>query len=273
MIRRFAKYITVFGIVLLVFFGCKKNNHDTIVPLGDEHYMKTIDEIYPRKYRFQWPAIDQTGYYRLSINGSDTTLNPPLFDGVYPPDLRGEFLIKGIRKGGNETLHYENPQTHEGYDVSYYDPLVYGTQLDGMYIILTIKEQKNAYAKVLLKEYNNYSPQGQSIETDDVFLYGDGSNGQFALCFDGTVPMGGALTLKFAYLMTGVFDTVFKQQIVNDAIIIDTVYGIKDMRFWQVVKGREGESQMYINTGGQRFYMDSVNFAERVLTIDEIENE
>lgn len=263
--KTIAKYVAVFGLLLLAFFSCKKNNHDTLVTLGDENYIIGIDEIYPQKYRFEWPTIDTTHHYSLKIdtikdaNGTiisiDTTLLPPLNEYVFPPDLCGEFLIKGIRKGGNETLHNE---IFPDPDSSLYNKIL----ADGMNIRLRILEQKNAYAEVELREYNN---SGENpIETENVYLYGDGNTGEFTLCFDATVPSG-IIVQNYAYLLTGVFDSIKEGN--------DYIKGIRDVRLWHLVKGRNGNAQYYINTGGQRLYMDSVNFAERVKTIEEIENE
>ena len=280
--RTIAKYITIFGLLLLISFGCKKSGDDTLVLLGDEDNIVDIDEIYPRKYRLQWPDIDETDYYSLEIDtvfdiiwnenhdsiisktivSIDTTLIPSINDYVFPPNLMGEFIIKGIRKGGNETLHNGTTPTPDP-DSSLYNKV----PVDGMNIKMTITQQQNAYAHVSLVMYNEYGGDNNIVETDHVYLYGDYSTGKFSLCFDATVPSGSMMSLNYAYLVTGV---------VGDTTIItpnnDTInpFGIKDVRFWLLVKGMSGVSQIYTNTGGQRFYMDSINIAIRTKSPDEL---
>lgn len=248
--------------------SCNKSNHDTLVLLGSEDYIAEIDDIYPWKYRLEWPEIAEQGYYSLKIDTTkdnngiiisiDTTLIPIITEYFYPPDMTGEFLIKGIRRGGNETLH-NGSSSQQDPDSSLYNKI----PVDGMNIKLTITQQQNAYAHVKLQEYNDYGEN--MIETDHVYLYGDHTTGLFSLCFDAIIPMG-SMQQNYAYLVTGVLGDTTIITSNNDTIL----YGIKDVRFWQLVKGRSGASQIYINTGGQRFYMDSINFAIRTKSPDEL---
>lgn len=249
MINSIVKYIAFCGISLLLFFGCKKSNHDTLVLLGEESYMKTIDEIYPLEYRLQWPTIDQSGYY--SVSGD--VLQPPLNEGVFPPNLMGEFLIEGVRTGGNELYH-------NGYtDV----PLYSVTQVDEMNISLKILEQRNGLAKISINEYNDHGEN--TINTDEVFLYGNGATGEFTLFFDATLPMNNVLTEYYAFIVSGVFTYHIDQS--------DTIYGMSDVRCWHLVKEKQGTSPIYVNVGGQRVYKDKDDFAIRVKTVEELEEE
>ena len=170
--RSIAKYITIFGLLLLISFGCKKSGDDTLVLLGDEDNIVDIDDIYPRKYRFQWPDIDQTHYYFLQIDTIkiknprdtipndtiiigidtlyiykiDTILQPAITEYYFPPNLMGEYLIKGIRKGGNETLHNGTTPTPDP-DSSLYNKV----PVDGMNIKMTITQQQMVETIIKLK--------------------------------------------------------------------------------------------------------------------------
>ena len=249
-----AKYIAIFGAVLLLFAGCKKSNHDTLVPLGEENYMLTIDDIYPEAYRLQWPAIDNSGYYSIT---SDNKLQPPLDEGVFPPNLMGEFLIEGVRTGGNEIYHTQYNE-ESLYNVAF---------VDDMNIRLTILDQSNGLAYINIVEFNSLGQN--TIATDDVYLFGDGKSGKFTLCFNGTLPMSNVLTEYYAIIISGVFN----YKIENSDGHSDTIYGMSDVRYWHLVKDKSGMSPIYVNIGGQRSYKDVDNFAERVKTIEELKNE
>ena len=229
--------------------GCKKSNHDTLVPLGQENYRLTIDDIYPETYRLQWPDIDNSGHYHLS---PDNTLDPPLDEGVFPPNLMGEFLIEGIRTGGNEIYHTQYNE----------EPLYNVSFVDDMNIRLTILEQSNGMANIKLVEYNSLGQN--TIDTDDVYLFGDGKTGNFTLCFNGTLPMSNVLTEYYAIIISGVFDYNIEQN--------DTIYGMRDVRYWHLVKDKSGMSPIYVKVGGQRAYKDVDDFAERVKTVEELKN-
>ena len=234
----------VFGMVILFLPGCKKNNHDTLVPLGDEHYMKSMDDIYPRQYRFKWPAIDQSGYYSLSIIGADTTLLPQMNEGVFPPDMTGEYLIKGYRTGGDETMHYN------GSDIN-----IYGPTVDGMNVYFRIKDQKNGAGRVYLREYNRFVT-AEIPETDSVYIYGNGNTGEFTRCFEGVISRGSVGSQKYAYIISGTLG----YEVING----DTVQGIKNVKRWHVVKGKSDGLPYYMNIGGQRIYQDSTAFSRKV---------
>ncbi len=224
--RSFAIITTLFCLIVIIVTGCNKDNHDTLVPLGDEHYVRTIDEIYPKEYRDKWNAL--------------TTVQTTIYTGYFPPKIEGEYLIKGLRIAGDETMHTPN-----GEDV----PFPYST-VNGMNIYFRIKDQKNGFANVYIKEYNKHGEENK--EVDSVFIYGNGATGEFSMCFDAIRPMGSIGEQTLGYIITGKMD------------IEDSIPGIKDVRMWHVVKGKTETLPQYINIGGQRAYKDSTNFAEKV---------
>lgn len=247
------RHLAVFGLFLLTFFGCNKSNHNTLVPLGDESYMVGVDEIYPKDYRMQWPVVADPGYYHIS--GGE--LQPPLNEYVFPPNLMGEFVVNGVRKGGNETWH--NSQQPDS-SLYYHNPIY-----DNMSIDIKITDQKNGFANIYVREYNSYVPNNPPMETENVYIYGDGANGNFTICFEAPYNQN-LFTYYYAYIMTGTFDSIVGPE--------STVYGMKNVRFWQLIKDREGVTgtvMPYLNIGGQRLYV--ADFAERVKTIEELENE
>ena len=235
--RSFAIITTLFIITVLI-IGCSKDNHETLVPLGDEYYIRPIDDIYPKTYRDRWPNL-APGYY--SMSGGN--LQPPINEGFLPPKIEGEYVIKGMRIAGDETMHTPN-----GEDI----PFPYST-VNGMNIYFNVKGQKNGLANIYIREYNKHGIEVK--EVDSVFIYGNGATGEFSMCFDAIRPMGQLGEQTLGYIITGKMG--YKSE-------NDSTYGIRDVRMWHVVKEKTETLPQYINIGGQRAYKDSIGFAEKV---------
>lgn len=224
-------------IATISFLGCKKSNHDTIVPLGNESYMKSIDRIYPKKYRDLWPQI---------APGHET----PVYDGILPPDITGEYLINGRFGGGNEWIYAGGDEKPYPYDDDY--------TVQNKYIYINIKDQKNGIARVLYSIYNNPDGVKPRYVTDTAYIFGDGNTGDFTLCFN-VVEVPGDTGVEYYY---GDFITGTLRQPDGN----HPEGGIADIKRWSVIKGRkdvEGVDYYWL-VDGQRFYYDADGFAERV---------
>ena len=242
------RFIVGIGVIIalatMLMIGCKKSDHSTLVALGDEHYMKSINDIYPKTYRDQWN----------SIVGS---LQTPVYEGIFPPNLIGEYVIKGDLVGGNEVMHQPNGDDISGEQFYPY----YKNQ----YTYFTIKNQKNGVAQVYMRLYfpNNPSSYEEPV-TDSVYIFGNGATGEFTMVFDATSPMGIG-EQYYGFLITG--------KRTHKVVGQDTIQGIQDIRRWHLVKGRTDNLPQYYYTGGQRLYKDISNFAEKVEYNWDIEGE
>ena len=220
---------------MLLLIGCKKSNHDTLVALGDEHYMRSIDDIYPERYRNEWPTITPS-------------VNTSVYEGIFPPDLNGEYVIKGDLVGGNEVLHQANGVDLPGSEIYPY----YKNQ----YTYFKISEQKNGLAKVYLRMYFNNNPDVyESPVTDTAFIFGNGRTGEFTMVFNATSEMGVG-EQYYGFLISG----KRCEKIVGN----DTIQGIENIRRWHVVKGKTDNLPYYYYVDGQRLYKDINDFTEKV---------
>lgn len=234
-LRIFSALLAV--LVLTVFCGCSKSNHDTIVPLGEENYVLPVDNIYPKMYRNQWPVL-APGYEGL-------------YNGEFPPDINGEFLINGKMGGGNEMIHQYDEDVPYPYGS---DPLILNK-----FIYIRIKDQKNGIAKLFMSMYNNPDGYKSEFMVDTAYVYGNGATNEFTLCFNVDEEPGNT-GVKYFYgiVITG------KIHYPDDN---DSRDGIFDIKRWSVIKNRTEGSTMpafYWLVGGQRLYYDVNSFAERV---------
>ena len=221
--------------------GCNKSNHDTLVALGEESYMRSLDDIYPKAYRDQWPSI---------VSGASTHLN----EGFFPPNLNGEYIIKGKLEGGNEVMHLQNGQDDP--NIIYQSPTI-----QNLYTYVRIKDQKNGTASIYIRQYDNnsYNPDNpasyEEPVVDTVYIFGDGATGEFAMCCEATVSMGVG-EQYYAFIFSG--------KRCSKVIDGEVVEGIENIKRWHLVKGRTSNLMVYINNDGQRLYRDKSNFAEKV---------
>lgn len=229
----------IFGLIVALTFlcGCKKDNHDTIVLFGDEHYVKPIDEIYPENYRNEWNTI-APGY-------------DAVYDGMIPPDLTGEFLITGRFGGGNEWIHQNGTEFQYPYEQD--------QSILNKYIYFRVKDQQNGIAKLYLCMYNNPDGYKAKYVVDTAYIYGDGAKNEFTLCFNSRVKPGNTgVEYIYGIIITGVIHYPDEN---------DNRDGITNVKIWSLIKQRkEGGStpSSYWLVGGQRLYTDEDNFAERV---------
>lgn len=216
--------------MLLVLFGCSKSSHDTIIHLGDEHYKSPVDDIYPKNYRDLWktlaPSCDNTVY-----------------DGIFPPDITGLYEMEGTYRGGNEEIYQggEYVSLVTSGTMSYY-----GTK----YLYLLVEEQVNGVAKLRFKtRYKtplnppyNYDDWN---EIDSVYIWGDGENGCFTMCFECGIKMGSKYYTN-GFIING-------KKMIRDGVDTDTISNIE---FWSVIKGRDPDSDQegIMKVGGQCLY-------------------
>ena len=221
------RYITIFGIAIgiamLFLIGCKKSNHDMLLLLGDESYLKSIDEIYPRKYREEWPEI-ASDYYHLNTNNE---IIPKLNEGLFPPDITGEY---------NFRLQYKNGKFQQYWNGLYID--IYGSD---MTMKITILNQKNSYAEM------DFELDGRSIPVNGAYVYGtvdpgNSNKGEITICFEFAMGMGDiTMTTFYGGMLTGDYDSGY----------------IKNARFWIVINDRYPIEEMNFSykLGGQQFYL------------------
>lgn len=226
-------------IVTLSFFGCKKVNHDTIVALGSESYMKTIDRIYPKHYRDLWSQLAPSYDF-------------PVHDGLFPPDITGEYLINGKFGGGNEWISVYGVDKPYPYDDD--------NTVQNKFIYISIKDQKNGIARVLYSMFNDIASNSYKPRyvADTAYIYGDGATGEFTLCFDIREPSGDSgVEYYYGNFITGTLCQPDENHPEG---------GIANIRRWSLIKGRKDVEGIdyYLLVDGQRFYYDKDGVADRV---------
>lgn len=232
--RLFAILGIVFGIASLSIVGCKKSNHDTIIHLGDESYKSPVETIYPKSYRDLWKD--------LASSCSDT-----VYEGIFPPDLTGLYEMEGSYRGGNEEIYqgtgYVNLVTTE--TMSYYGK---------KYLYLLIEEQNNGIAKLKFKtkfktpinppyNYDDWN------EIDTVYIWGNGVDGCFTMCFDCVIKQG-TKYYNNGFVING-------KKTIRDNIATDTLTNVE---FWTVIKDRNPDSDQpgIMKVGGQSMYFSDL---------------
>ena len=221
---------------MLFLIGCKKSNHDMLLLLGDESYLKSIDEIYPRKYRFQWPDVSGTGEYSIIIDTihKDTLLQPPINEGLFPPELNGEYQCQMDYINGNYEIvdHNNNTQPYPGSNIG---------------IRFIVSKQNNGYSD--FEFYIN----NQKFDVDNASIYGNKTIindtltiANFLLCFE--------YTEEYDYVNHS--NVTFGIIIMGDNQVTPSGNSIKNLKYWALVKDRywaDATSVSYV-IGGQRYY-------------------
>lgn len=221
--RYIAIISAVFIIAALFFAGCKKSNHDTIVALGDERYMKSVDEVYPKKYRNVWNTLAPP-----AALGDETY--DVIYDGIFPPDITGKYKMEGRFANGNDST-ITNTGAH--IPVIQYPP--------SQDAALKVISQQNGIAKLELVETYPNMPNSSVFHVDTAYVYGSGADSTFTLVFDIHDTMLGANDI-YGMIITG--------RLTKDG-------GISNINKWKLFK--KGTSRFV--AGGQHYYFD--NYAER----------
>lgn len=209
----------------MVLLACSKINHDTLVLVGDESYLKSVDEIYPEHYREEWPAL-APGYYQYDDNG---VMTPPIDEGLFPPDMNGDYKIDFKYITGT-------------FEVIYNGGLIPIPGSDRI-ISLSISNQKNSIAKLDFKLNN------KSYPIDNLYIYGnadeeDDTKGSFTLCFDYSEEYGE---------IGGVSMMNYYGCVITGSVADGAIY---DSRCWIVIKNRypTAETNYSYVIGGQQFF-------------------
>lgn len=225
--------------------GCKKDNHDTIALIGDESYKSPIDTVYPKKYRALWKS--------LVPSCSDT-----VYEGIFPPDMTGLYVMEGSYKGGNVKLYSFNVTTFT-WEYSLYDqyptPAYFNNLYGKEFLYLLIEEQNNGIAK--LKFNTSYkSPLEKPYDYDDwksvdtAYIWGNGEDGSFTMCFSHNITQDNGDVYNQGYVVNG-------RKKITDGNLTDT---ITNMESWTVIKRRDPDvDKPYIfQIGGQTMYFSKL---------------
>ena len=220
--HRIAIISIIVGILFLL--GCSKNNHDVLAVLGDESYLKSLDDIYPGKYRKEWPVIAPS-YYHFE----DGFVSPQPDEGPFPPDMNGEYKVN---------FKYINGTFAVVFNGSFIN-------IPGSDCVMSIKisNQKNSIADF------DFKLNEKSYPVENVYIYGktdedDATKGIFTLCFEYSEKYGniGGESMKNFYgcVVTGT---------ISDG-------KVSDANCWVVIRRRQPAAEMnysYI-LGGQQFF-------------------
>ena len=214
--------------------GCKKNNHDTIIHIGNESYKQPIEAIYPENYRSLWRTVAPT-------------CSNKVYEGIFPPDLSGVFEMRCDYRGSNEMIN------QGGVYIDFITPAnlaYYGIR----YLYLLIEEQQNGIAKLRFKtQYRNALPQPYNYDTwnsvDTAYIWGSGEDGNFTLCFESWLHMG-SKNYKNGFIVNG------KMNIPEDG----SPCFISDAEFWSVIKQRDPD---YDQPGIMKLDGQSMYFCRR----------
>ena len=225
----------IIGMILAI-SGCKKDNHEAIIHIGDESYMKTVDQIYPIDYRNLWPSI--------YTNCTDT-----VYDGLFPPDITGLYEIEGLF-GGSNMEHFINGS---------YIPNAVSPK---RYYYLLIEEQINGIAKLKIKTKNNKPlprpfkfNEWYTIDTAYIFGYVDTLGGHFSLSFN-MFESAGDFSYSHGFIINANIPKANENQ----------PKSLTDVEVWNLIKARNPDEDLplIMKVGGQDlYYNDSVQCIER----------
>lgn len=226
MLKRSIAILTVIVGFFLLLLGCSKNNHDVLVLLGDESYLKSIDEIYPKNYREEWPVI-APNYYHFN---NENEVVPKLNEGLFPPDMTGDYNIN---------FHYIN-----GTFMVDFNGVHINVPGSDRQVSFKISDQTNSIADF------EFNINGRSYPVENVFIYGnvdpeDSTKAEYSICFEYSEEYGeyngNPMSLTYGCVITGVLEN-----------------GVaKNGRYWILIKNRypvEETNYSYI-LGGQQLYV------------------
>lgn len=234
MLKRSSTILSVvIGIVALLLTGCSKDNHDTIIHLGDESFKSPLDSIYPKQYRDLWKTVAPS-------------CSDKVYEGIFPPDITGLYEMEGQYYGSDEQIYQDGT----------YEPLVtptYMVHYGKQYLYLLIEEQVNGIAKLKFKK-NYRTPLNppynydEWYEIDTAYVWGNGATGDFTLCFDCWITQLNK-NYKNGFLING------KKKIQDDGTEV-----IANMEFWTVIKKRNPDEDQpgIMKVGGQNMYFNSL---------------
>lgn len=234
MLKRSSAILSVIiGMVVLFLVGCSKDNHDTIIHVGDESIKSPLDTIYPKNYRDLWRYVAPT-------------CSNTVYEGLFPPDITGLYEMAGDYRGSDEKIFLT-----DGYiDFITPDNLIYYGR---KYLYLLIEEQVNGIAKLKFKtNYRNPINPPYNYDTwneiDTAYVWGNGATGDFTLCFDCWIAQGNK-NYKNGFIVNG------KKRVAQDGS-----ESIANMEFWTVIKKRSPNNDQpgIMKLGGQNMYFSSL---------------
>lgn len=224
--RSIAILSVVIGMVVLLLISCSKNNHETIIHLGNESYKKPLDSIYPKKYRDLWKTVAPS-------------CSDKVYEGIFPPDITGFYKMKGVCSGSDVEI-FNGLEYIDLYSLS---PSYYHKQ----YLYFMVEEQMNGIAKIkFVTRYSTPPTKPYEWNEAEAYISGNGANGCFTITFEHWLDQPDGKRFFKAYIVNG------QKDITNDTII-------KNMEFWSVIKQRKpDENQPGIaKIGGQMMYFES----------------
>jgi len=241
-----------FGILFfsLLISNCTKKNTDSILLLGSESNVLSLNDVYPPKYQAEMKDI---------LEG---TVDIP--NGISPPNLVGNFHIDGALINGNEkyinfsgdTVSLQNYKLNDSTYMNYY-------KLDANRNMhnfdLKVISQHNATAKIEWIIYNKLGNVVSDTIIDEAYIRGknnDANRGGFALYFNTEGRVSGLLYLD-TYLITG---TIYRK---NDDNSDHEKDGIENVQVWKLVKSYLSPTHVYL-VGGARLYFDENEFSESI---------
>ena len=191
-----AKISLVLGIFIFL-LGCSKDNHETLAFIGDESDMPTCYQIYPEQY---FPTV----------------ISQELKDGMFPPDITGEYELHGDIVDGTYAMYNYVQQQYISVPLMSYKE---------KYLYMVVEDQINGMAKMRFALKNNSTSEYKNWFEVDAYIYGDVINPNntnpdaFMICFE-NVEDGGIYSSNIANIITG--------KVTED--------GIVDIDYWTIYK-------------------------------------
>ncbi len=206
MLKRSLKILaSALGVMLLLLWSCSKDNHDTIAFVGDESDMKQYYDIYPQSY---FP---------------ESEISQELKDGLFPPDLTGEYELIHPTYSGTYEYFDQYTQQYVPYPQQAYTNL----SKRSMYII--VEDQVNGMAKIKFSFKNNDDLEYKDWYDENAYLYGNvysENDNEFMLCYENTENAGNAEYYR-GNIIKGTVDSI----------------GIHDIRIWSIIKKRSFKTE------------------------------
>ena len=205
MFKRSLISITVSLGAFLLLWGCSKSSHDTLAFVGDESDMKTCYQIYPEDY---FP----------------TTISQDVRDGLFPPDLTGEYEMIHATYEGTYAMYNQQSHQYEPYPQAVYDNL---SRVRSMYIV--VEDQINGMAKIRFSLKMNDNFGYVDWYEADAYIYGNvysDKKNDFVLFYENTENAGSAIYYR-GNIIKGIVDSL----------------GIHNINYWSIIKDRSFESE------------------------------